>query len=180
MVTRSFVLWASDFLFFYKEIKRKGKETYNLDSTKTVPNGYNSTSFSHFDYKCHAVSYAFSTLYPKSYVVTAICPRGFNGLYEFHSYNISEDFSFVIDLANGIVMLYEDYERLMQPVVLNQMQGVEISYRMDEVRSSNWPLYSATKRVPLKTLAFYHYDMLTEEQREEKYGDLLRNLKKLK
>ncbi len=145
-----------------------------------MANGYNSTSFSHFDYKCHAVSYAFSILYPKSYVVTAICPRGFNGLYEFHSYNISEDFSFVIDLSNGIVMLYEEYERLMQPVVLNQMQGVEVSYRMDEVRSSNWNLYSATKHVPLKTLAFYSYDALSDAKREETYGSLLKKLSKLK
>lgn len=163
-----------------EEIKRKGKEKYNLDITKTIPNGYNFTSFSHFDYKCHAVSYAFSIFCPKSYVVTAICPRGFNGFYELHSYNVTEDFSSVVDLSNGIVMPYEDFYRLMQPVVLNQIKGDEIPNEFDAVRSSLWPLYSYTKSIPLKMLAFYHYDMLTEEQREEKYGDLLRNLKKLK
>ena len=83
-------------------------------------------------------------------------------------------------MSNGIEMPYEDYMRLIQPIVLCQMKGEEIPYRVEEVCNSAWPLYSNTKNVLLKMLAFYNYDLLSEEIQEEKYGRLIRNLNKLK
>jgi len=174
----SFASTREQFKGEIEEIKRKRQEQNKVPLASSFPNGYNSYSFSHFDYKCAVVTHDFSIIYPKSYAIAAICPYSFQNHYWFHCYNILEDYSSVVDLSNGIVMPYEDFYRLMQPVVLNQIKGEEISNEIDKVRFSSWPLYSYTKSIPLKMFAFYHYDMLTEEQREEKYGDLIRRLNK--
>lgn len=163
-----------------EDIKRKGMQTEKIRPSHTMANGYNPDSYTHLDYKCHGVSYYFSMLHPESYAVTAICSLDFNGLYEFHSYNVSSDFSSVIDLSYGIKMPYKDYIKLRQPIVLCQTKGEEIPYHLEEVRNSSWSCYADTKNSPLRTLAFYSYDAFSEEQREEKYGDLIRNLSKLK
>lgn len=163
-----------------KDIKRKGRQQEKVRYALTMPNGYNPDSYTHLEHKCHSVSYYFSMLHPESYAVTAICPLDFNDLYEFHSYNLSSDFSSVIDLSYGMEMPYEDYIKLRQPIVLCQTKGEAIPYRLEEIYSSSWFCYSDIENSPLRALAFYDYDALSEEQREEKYGDLIRNLSKLK
>lgn len=172
----SFKLYAKEI----NDIKKMGKQTEKIRCSLTMPNGYNPDSYTHLDHKCHSVSYYFSMLHPESYAVTAICSLDFNGLYEFHSYNVSSDFSSVIDLSYGIKMPYEDYIKLRQPIVLCQTKGEEIPYCLEAIRNSSWSCYTDIENSPLRTLAFYSYDTLTENEREEKFGSLIRNLSKLK
>jgi len=160
-------------------IKQIGKKK-GTTGAKKLENGYDSESYENFDYQCHFVSYEFSKLHLEDYAVTCICPQAFPNNYWLHSYNISYNGVYVIDIANGFVMPIEDYNRLIQPCNLDITKGEDVLSHLQQIKDDkSWPFFNVIKS-PLKTLAFYHYDMLTEEQREEKYGDLLRNLKKLK
>lgn len=162
-----------------EEIKMRGRME-PMKRAFVIPNGYNPESYDHLDYKCHFASYIFSLLHPNCYAVTAICPCNYKGLYWLHSYNLSQDQSSVIDLANGFEMPLSDYERLMEPYILCQTKGEELSSKLAEIEASSWPFFEVSKNSPLKTLAFYNYDSLTNEEREEKFGKLIRNLNKLK
>ncbi len=156
-------------LMYEKEleiIKEIGKNK-NLTENIKINNSFNPQSYENFSYNCHFVSYEFAKLNPDFYAVTAICPNCFPRSYWLHSYNVSYNKSFVIDIANNFVMDVNGFNKLISPIVLDETIGEDLSIYLDEIKHLGWPFCERTINSPLKTLAFYNYDCLSEEERQE-------------
>lgn len=128
----------------------------------------NNYCLENFDYNCHTVSYEFSKLNPYDYAVTTICPNKFPGSFWLHSYIISYNHAYVNDISNRFVMPINDFEKLLNPCVLDSTKGEDIPLRLEIIKKEGWPFYNDTKNVPLKTLAFYHYDTLYTRKRRDR------------
>jgi len=135
--------------------KNKNKETGYVPTS-----GYDEKSYENFDYNCHFVSYEHALLNPYDYALTAICPTSFSDTYWLHSYNISYNRAYVIDIANSFVMPIDDFYRLLKPQVLDETKGEDIPSYLQKIAESKWPFYKRTIHTPLKTLAFYSFDNL--------------------
>ncbi len=151
----------------YESIKQVGKA--KTKTSKKLLNGYDSSSYENFDYNCHFVTYEFSKLHPEDYAVTAICPNSFSGAYWLHSYSVSYNESYVIDISNGFVMSIFDFERLLGPMILDKTKGEDIPFRLEQIRKEKWPFYTTTIHTPLKTLAFYQFDTLSQDEILKRY-----------
>lgn len=146
----------------------------NDRTNKPYKNGYNPNDLENFDFHCHFVTYEFSQLHPETYATTCICPNCFPGSYWLHSYNVAYNQSYVIDIANGFLMSINEFNRLIEPNILDQTLGETVPSRLKAIEEdSSWPFFSITKKTPLKTLAFYQFDSLSKEKREQ----LIKNLK---
>lgn len=77
-------------------------------------------------YLCHLTSLLFVQLYPECYAVTAECPRIFKDTTWLHSYVLTPDKKTVIDVANCFVMPKSQYEMLVNPQVLHEVQGIDL------------------------------------------------------
>lgn len=158
----------------YEMIKQVGKK--KSTSTNKLLNGYNPSSFENFDYNCHFVTYEFSKLHPEDYAITCVCPNIFSGSYWLHSYNLSYNRAYVIDISNGFVMSVTDFEKLIDPFILDETKGMDIPLRLEQIKREAWPFYERTIHTPLKTLAFYQYDTLSKEEIEKRHLDRIKGL----
>lgn len=152
-------------------IKNIGK-IKNKQNNHKSKNGYDCESYENFDFHCHFVSYEYAKLNPYDYALTAICPNCFPGSYWLHSYNISYNRAYVIDIANSFVMSIDDFERLFKPKVLDETKGEDLPLYLAKIKESNWPFYERTIHTPLKTIAFYSFDSfdsLTPEERRKRF-----------
>lgn len=125
------------------------------------------------DYECHFVTQEFVRLHPDNYAVTCICPNCFSDSYWLHSYNVSANKSYVIDIANRFIMPIDDFDRLVKPEVLDETLGMDIPIRLKQIEeNASWQLYDSIKHIPLKALAFYNYDCMSQEERLKRFRSI--------
>ncbi len=94
----------------------------------------------------------------------------FPGSYWLHSYNLSYDGSYGVDISNGFVMVTEEFNALVRPQILDQTLGAEMPNRLNQIKSDkNWPFKHILEGCPLKALAFYAFDSKTLIEQEEFY-----------
>ncbi len=119
------------------------------------------------DYSCHDVTCEFIKEHPEYYATTCICPNAFLSSYWLHSYNVSYNKEFVVDIANNIVMSSIEFNKLIKPVILDETKGEEVFKTIKKILcDENWPFKSILKTSPLKAVAFYSYDQLSQEEQQ--------------
>lgn len=62
-------------------------------------------------------------------------------------------------------MAINDFERLVEPQILDKTRGDDIPVRLQQIKSDRaWPFFTLTQHTPLKTLAFYQFDTTSKEE----------------
>jgi hypothetical protein len=76
------------------------------------------------DHLCHLVSSELLECVDNSKIITSLMPSYFEGTY-LHSY-IKDDKGFIIDGANQVVLLNDDYNRLFEPSIITECSKEEL------------------------------------------------------
>lgn len=157
-------IYKEDVLVIQMLHKKEGKK----ESNRVYSNGYDPHEPGNLDYACHFATEQFAYRNPSCFAVTTICPHAFSDSYWYHSYNMSENQNYVIDIANGFVMQIDHFHELLEPIVLDSVLGSDISIRVQDVlEDTYYPLRNIVSSSPLKGLAFYKYDYQSSKKREE-------------
>lgn len=146
-------------------IKTYGKMKMIGRKTEPLSNGYDSSTLENLDYQCHFATFCFSQFHEDMYAVTAICPHAFSGGYWFHSYNMTNDKSTVVDISNGFIMSMEEYERLVKPQVLDCTLGEHVQAKRKDLAKFHVPYSYLLLDAPLKAFALYEYDRMSSIER---------------
>lgn len=157
------------------ELKMLHKKMERKSEKKIYSNGYDLHEPGNLDYACHFVTEQFAYRNPFCLAVTAICPHIFPNSYWYHSYNMAEDQSYVIDIANGFIMQTDHFYKLLEPIVLDQVKGKDIPSHVQVVlEDTYYPYRDVVSNSVLKGLAFYKYDCQSSYKREEIHSKLIR------
>ncbi len=135
--------------------------------------GYDAYAPGNLDYACHFSSYHFALMHPNLYAMTSLCPHTVNDGVWYHSYNLSGNEKTVYDVANGFIMDYDCFQKLLEPINLDQTLGASILEREKELlQADNFFYQMYGDYCPLKGFAFQNFDRM--EQAEQ--AKLLKNI----
>lgn len=104
-------------------------------------NGYDAYAPGNLDYACHFSSYHFALMHPEVYGITSICPHTTKDGVWYHSYNLSYDEQVVYDVSNGFIMPYDSFQKLLEPMNLDQTLGSDILERQQQLLHSHHSFY---------------------------------------
>lgn len=129
------------------------------------------------DYACHFSTDYFSNFFPNVFAVTSLCPHIVQNGFWYHSFNLSKDESTVYDVANGFIMDYETFQKLLEPILLDQTLGQDISSKQKLLINSENDFYAIYGEVcPLKGFAFQNFDSFSSKKQKELH-DCVRKLR---
>lgn len=148
-----------------EQIKQKHIEL--ADSDFSSRSGYDPFEPGNLDYECHFASEQFALQFPNVYALTSLCPYITNQGFWYHSFNLNQDKTIVLDVANGFIMNYESFQNLLEPIVLDQTLGKNIASRQDDLLASDDLFYlDYATFCPLKGFAFQNFDSFSSETQQ--------------
>lgn len=131
-------------------------------------NGYDAYAPGNLDYACHFSSLCFSSMFLDYYALTSLCPHIREGGYWYHSFNLANDESTVYDVANGFIIDYDSFLKMLEPVILDSTLGFNIERRRQILCSSSSSFYQDFgENCPLKGFAFQNYDQMSTEKQSK-------------
>lgn len=118
------------------------------------------------EYACHFSTEEFAKMHPDFFAVTCVCPRSFYDTYWLHSYNLTPDKQYVVDIANGYVMPHEMQKKLLNLKILDCTLGSDIPKRIEQIEQDKENFFADVVRSnPLKTFALLEYDCMSPQKR---------------
>lgn len=130
-------------------------------------NGYNAHAPGNLDYACHFSSENFGKIMSNIYAVTSLCPHVIQNGFWYHSFNLVKNQNEVWDVANGFIMDYDFFQELLEPIVLDQTLGENITKRQNDLIQSGVPFYSEYSEIsPLKAFSLQNFDHLPSSEQK--------------
>lgn len=135
----------------FKKIQEIHKRYFHSTIFFPAMNGYSPDEPGNLDYNCHFASWQFLQMFPESYLSTSLCPYHLWGSDWFHSFILTPNKTFVVDVANGFIMDSVSYQKLVDPNEIYSFQGIQIEEAMRGT-------FGSFSRGDVLKLALYHYD----------------------